>query len=273
MDMNATMTHTPPIPSHAAADASASTIAQSTDPLEARVQALKLQLRHAQKMACLGTTSAMLAHEYNNVLAPVISYAQYALDRNDVPLMRKTLETVLKQFSVVQTMSDRVLSFARPDAAATTVFNLRRMLEEAVGCLGRDLAKDNITLKFEGDESIEVKGNADALQQVFFNLVLNARQALIEKKGMLKITVTPLPGSRVMIHVRDNGCGIRRENLERVFDAFFSTKTENRGRDRKGIGLGLAICKDIIEEHGGCIDVESIEGHGTTFTVTLPTAS
>ncbi len=224
-------------------------------------------------MACLGTTSAMLAHEYNNVLAPVISYAQYALDRNDVPLMRKTLETVLKQFSAVQAMSDRVLGFARQDAATITVFNLRRVLEEAVGCLGRDLAKDNITLTFEGDKSIEIKGDADALQQVFFNLVLNARQALIEKKGMLKITVTPLPGSRVMIHVRDSGCGIRPENLERVFDEFFSTKAENRGRDRKGIGLGLAICKDIIEEHGGCIDVESIEGHGTTFTVTLPTAS
>lgn len=269
MDMNATMTHTPPIPPHAAAP----TIAQTTDPLEAQVQTLKLQLRHAQKMACLGTTSAMLAHEYNNVLAPVISYAQYALDRDDVPLMRKTLETVLKQFSAVQAMSDRVLGFARQNTTATTVFNLRRMLEEAVGCLGRDLAKDNITLKFEGDESIEVKGDADALQQVFFNLVLNARQALIEKKGMLKITVTPLPGSRVMIHVRDSGCGIRQENLERVFDAFFSTKAEKRGREQRGIGLGLAICKDIIEEHGGCIDVESIEGHGTTFTVTLPTAS
>ena len=273
MDMNATMTHTPPIPPDAAAAPAAGTIAQPTDPIEAQVQALKLQLRHAQKMACLGTTSAMLAHEYNNILAPVISYAQYALDRNDVPLMRKTLETVLKQFSAVQAMSDRVLGFARQDAAKTTVFNLRRMLEETVGCLCRDLAKDNITLKFEGDESIEVKGDADALQQVFFNLVLNARQALIEKKGTLKITVTPLPDSRVMIHVRDSGCGIRPENLERVFDAFFSTKAEKRGRDRKGIGLGLAICKDIIEEHGGCIDVESIEGHGTTFTVTLPTAS
>ncbi len=271
--MNALRTHAQPNSPDAPAARSVSTIAESTDTLEAQVQALKLQLRHAQKMACLGTTSAMLAHEYNNVLAPVISYAQYALDRDDVPLMRKTLEKVLKQFSAVQAMSDRVLGFARQDAEKSAVFNLRRMLEEAVGCLGRDLAKDNIKLKFEGDESIEVKGDADALQQVFFNLVLNARQALIEKKGTLKITVTPLPSSRVMIHVRDSGCGIREENLERVFDAFFSTKAENRGRERRGIGLGLAICKDIIEEHGGSIDVESIEGHGTTFTVTLPTAS
>ena len=147
MDMNATMTHTPPIPSDTAAAPSASATEQLTDPAAAQAQALKLQLRHAQKMACLGTTSAMLAHEYNNVLAPVISYAQYALDRDDVPLMRKALETVLKQFSAVQAMSDRVLGFARQNAAATTVFNLRRMLDQAVGCLGRDLAKDNIILK------------------------------------------------------------------------------------------------------------------------------
>ncbi len=66
---------------------------------------------------------------------------------------------------------------------------------------------------------------------------------------------------------------VEEDLLERVFDAFFSTKAEKRGREQRGIGLGLAICKDIIEEHGGCIDVESIEGHGTTFTVTLPTAS
>ena len=83
----------------------------SLESLTMQCDAMKRQLRHAQKLAALGTTSAMLAHEYNNVLTPVISYAQYALDKNDVKLMRKTLNLVLKQHSAVQVLSDRVLIY------------------------------------------------------------------------------------------------------------------------------------------------------------------
>ncbi len=249
------------------------TALQTIDSLNHQLQELRAQLRHAQKLACLGTTSAMLAHEYNNVFASVVSYARYALDNDDVQLMRKALKTMLKQYHTVRAMSDRILGLARREDQTVDTVNLTQLLQDSSACLGRDLSKDNITLSLQADDSINVKGDRHALQQVFFNLVLNARQALLGQKGLIKITATPLPNSMVMIHVRDNGRGIRRENLQKVFDPFFSTKYDESRQERKGIGLGLAICKDIVAEHGGLIEVESIEGHGTTFTVTLPTVS
>ena len=271
--MHATQTDTKPSLPEAHTPAQATTDTQSDHPPKDHINELKAQLRHAQKLACLGTNAAMLAHEYNNVFAPVISYAHYALENDDVPLMRKALQTMLRRHETVQAMSDRILGLARTKAPKIEQINLRQLLQDAIGCVGRDLAKDNITLTLQADESISVRGDRDALQQVFLNLVLNARQALLGRKGLLKITAAPLPNSMAMIHVRDNGCGIAQDNLQKIFDPFFSTKQNEARTERMGTGLGLAICKDIIEEHAGSIQVESIEGHGTTFTLTLPAVS
>ena len=271
--MHAALTNTAPLHPEAPTAPGAGASRDSIDNLRLEIKALKEQLRHAQKLACLGTTSAMLAHEYNNVFAPLISYAQYALDKHDVELMRKALRTVLKQYSTVQAMSDRILSIARPKTASVEGVNLRQLLHEAIDCLGRDLSKDNISVSIQADDSTQIEADRDALLQVFFNLILNARQAVLGRRGVIKITATPLPGARVMIHFRDSGSGINPENLERIFQPFFSTKQNEDRREQRGIGLGLAICRDIIEEHGGSIDVESIPDHGTTFTITLPSVS
>lgn len=236
------------------------------------LQQLKSQLRQAQKLASLGTAAAMLAHEYNNLFAPVVSYAQYALDRDDIALMRKTLNMMLRHSDAVQSMSQRILGLARWEAPAFEAVDLHAVVEDAVGCLGRDLAKDNISLTIEVDPALRVRGHRNQLQQVLFNLVLNARQAMIGRSGRLKISATPISDQAVAIHVRDNGRGITAANLKEIFSPFFSTKQNEERRERRGLGLGLAICKDIIDEHGGTIAVDSIEGSGTTFTITLPAA-
>lgn len=237
------------------------------------VQSLKSQLRQAQKLASLGTAAAMLAHEYNNLFAPVVSYAQYALDRNDVELMRKTLNMILRHSDAVQSMSQRILGLARWEAPVLEAVDVKAVVEDAVGCLGRDLTKDNISLTIEIDPNLRVRGHRNQLQQVLFNMVLNARQAVIGSSGRLKISATPISDDAVAIHVRDNGKGIAPAHLQDIFSPFFSTKQNEDRRERRGLGLGLAICKDIIEEHGGSIAVDSIEGSGTTFTITLPAAS
>ncbi len=247
--------------------------APTADALQQQIKELREQLRHAHKLASLGTNSAMLAHEYNNVFTPVISYAQHALDRGDTELMKRALTTVLKQYEIVRAMSDRIMGFARPSESVRGQIDFRRIIEQAVDSLGRDLAKYKITISVDIPDSLRLEGDPDALQQVFFNLILNARQALLGRGGKMKISATPLPGKRAMIHVRDTGCGIDSRNLAGVFEPFYSTKQNESRREKRGLGLGLAICKQIIEEHGGTIEVESIEGHGTTFTITLPTAS
>ncbi len=231
---------------------------------------LKEQLRHAQKLASLGTTVAMVAHEYNNILSPIVSYAQYALESEDVKMMRKTLKMVLQQHSAVAAMSNRILGYVRPGPTGVARVPLRQVVEDALVCLGRDPSKDNIRVTIDVDANLTVRGNANQLQQVFFNLLLNSRQAILGRPGAIRISATPISDTHCSVHVRDTGRGISREYLPHVFDPFFTTKTHEKKTDRRGIGLGLAICKDIIEEHGGLISVESIENSGTTFSITLP---
>ena len=241
--------------------------------LSDELRGLKDQLRHCQKLAGLGTTAAMLAHEYNNMFAPIVSYAQFALDKNDIQLMRKTLNMMLAQHEAVQAMSDRILGFARHAAPERQAVPLKEVVENAAACLGRDLGKDGIALAIDIDSALAVQGDRNQLQQVFFNLLLNARQALVERGGRIKISATQISANKVTVHFRDNGPGIADADLQQIFQPFFSTKATSGPADRRGGGLGLAICKDIIEEHGGIIAAESIKDHGTTFTITLPCPS
>ncbi len=182
--------------------------------------------------------------------------------------MRKTLGMVLKQFDAVRAMSDRLLGMARPDEGPPGRVPLLPLIKDALVCLGRDPTKDGIRLIIEVDEHIAVLGHPNHLQQVFFNLFLNARHAMRDKRGTLKISATPLSETMLTVHVRDTGCGISPDNLARIFDPFFTTRGEAR-KSARGIGLGLAVCREIIREHGGDISVESMEGRGTSFSLTL----
>ncbi len=260
---------------HTAADrqtpgASPAAVEQSADTLLEQVDQLKHQLREAQKLASLGTTSAMLAHEYNNVLAPVVSYAQYALDRDDVPMMRKTLHMMLKQFAAVQAMSDRVLGLARRTPPQLAPARLRQVIEDALMCLGRDPAKDHISVVLDVDESIQVCGHQQQLQQVIFNLLINARQAMIGRHGVLSVRARPGPNNHVVVQLQDNGRGIEANHLEHIFDPFFTTKQGEPTAECRGVGLGLSISREIVEAHGGSIEAHSKVGHGTTFSISLP---
>ena len=230
------------------------------------------QLRQTQKLASIGTTAAMFAHEFNNLFTPVLAYAQQALDTGDVDLMKLALNKTLDRVAIVRQMADRVVGLARQPHAGVKSVKVAELVENAVGCLCRDLDKDNITVKVQIDESLAVRANENQLLQVLFNLVINARQAMLGRRGRLTIDANPTGSGQVVINIRDTGCGIEPENLDRIFEQFFSTKTDADKPDRRGLGLGLAICRDIIEEHDGTITVASEPGQGTTFTLILPQA-
>lgn len=238
--------------------------------LEKQFSLLKEQTRQAQKLASLGTAAAMLAHEFNNLMSPVVGYARYALDAGDGALMVKALEMTLKQTAIITAMSDRILGLAASEATAVTRVNVREAIAEAEACLCRDLSKDGIKLVNEVDAAVYVQADAKQLQQVLFNLLLNARQAIKHRNGRIKITATRAEDGLFAIEVVDNGCGIPSDRIDDIFDAFHTTKSDRP--DKSGLGLGLTLCRDIIEEHGGAIRVASEVDQGATFTFTLRAA-
>lgn len=254
-----------------AADASTlqNTAEQQLDRLESEFGRLKELLRRSQRLASLGTASAMLAHEYNNLFTPVVGYAQHALDRNDPELMRLALEKVIKQTQTITRMSDRILGLAVERDQVPASCRLLGVVEDAIGCLGRDLSKDRIDLTVQIDPDLTVRANPHQLEQVLFNLITNARQAMLGRSGRLTIDAAPSGAERVRLSVRDNGPGISNHHIDQIFDPFFTTKRSGRKIESAGIGLGLYICRELIEDNGGTINVESESGKGATFIIDL----
>ena len=156
--------------------------------LENQFAQLKEQTRQAQTLATLGTSAAMLAHEFNNVMTPVISYARFAIDSDDKELMVKALNMTLKQAAIVSSMSDRILGLAVNEAQVLKPVNLSATVEEAKLCMCRDLSKDSITLVNSIEPSLKVMADAKQLQQVFFNMLINARHAIDHRNGRIKIS-------------------------------------------------------------------------------------
>jgi signal transduction histidine kinase len=242
------------------------------DQLGERCEQMKDQLRQAQKLASIGTTAAMIAHEFNNLLTPVLAYAQLALESQDVELMRKALAKTLERVGVLRDMADRVIGLAKQSDTVIKSVPVRAVVENALGCLAREPDKDNIALRLQVDMHLAVRANENQLLQVLFNLIINARQAMIGRRGRLTIDAEATSEDLVRIHVRDTGCGIAPEHLPHIFEPFFSTKRHHERPDRRGLGLGLSICRDILHELDGEIEVESELNVGTTFTLTLPQA-
>ncbi len=240
--------------------------------LERRFVALRDQVRQSQRLASLGTAAAMLAHESNNLMTPVGGYAKYALEHDDVEMMKKALGMTLRQTATLSAMANRILGLAIDEAQSFESVAVRECAEEAVACLCRDLTKDGIALTLEIDADLKVWAEPKQLVQVLFNLLINARQATGGRSGRITISARETDDDRVAIEVRDTGCGIPPDQLDAVFEPFFTTKKDARANGRPGVGLGLAICRDIIEEHRGRITVASELGKGATFTITLPSS-
>jgi two-component system, NtrC family, sensor kinase len=224
---------------------------------------------HSQRLAALGTQTASLAHEINNVMTPVVGHAQHALKMGDAESMAKALRRTLKQSEMVLSMMRRVLGFASDDSASWGTVDVEQLIDDSVDCLFRDLSKDGIDIVRSSETGLVVSGHAGQLQQVLFNLLINARDAMDGKKGRITIS-SVLAGDLVEISVSDRGCGIDPDDLSKVFDAFYSTKMAGEGRARGGSGLGLMVCKEIVEGHQGSMSVQSEPGRGSTFTIRLP---
>lgn len=259
-------------------------LASALEQLQARVSELEHELERTQRLATIGTLMGSIAHEFNNILTPVMSYAQLAQQSpEDRALVSKALQKAVEGTERAAQIAAALLGFIRDDETEL-VTHVGAAIRDCLACVGREPQKDGISLVVEAPTDCWVRIRPVALQQVLMNLLLNAWEVVSAGSGQIRIkaecsTWNP-SGSRVgkagpkgshgwvRITVSDNGIGMSPELVKKLFQPFVRGKQAPGGR--RGTGLGLAICKRLIQEAGGTIEVESALGHGTTFTVTLP---
>ena len=237
---------------------------------------LRQQLDQTQPLVNLGLVSAMIAHEINNILTPIGNYAQLAAQNpDDTELTKKVINKTAANTERAAKILDAMLAMANGRNQPPALHPVKQMIEEIFDCLARDFTKDRINLTLDIPDDLEVTVDRICFQQVMMNLIINARQALISEQnsragGSLKISAVP-NCQTIDISVADTACGIAPENLDKIFEPFFSTKTDNiDASDRAGAGLGLAFCKRVVLAHNGTIEVQSQPGQGTEFTIKLP---
>ena len=253
----------------------------STDDLPARLgemerqlEDLREQLTESQRLATIGTIAAVIAHEFNNLLTPIVSYSQYALQsaesaKPDAELIKKALSKAFQSSTKAGRICTSMLGLARGESSFGTV-EIQRLVEETLLVLARDPHKDGIALRVQVQPGLTVHGDHVQLEQVLLNLLINARQAMLGKGGSITIKAQRADGGDLKLQVIDTGPGIPEKYQQRIFDPFFTTKGTTRKGEPKGTGLGLAICREIVEHHKGRIEVQSEVGKGSTFTIHLP---
>ena len=247
------------------------TVSQDTQAQLARLRrenrALRAQLHRAQRLATVGTMTAMIAHEFNNILTPIISYAEMA--RKNPALAAKAIDRAADGGQRASSIANAILGIARDEQSQEETFALAELIDRTLEAMARPPQRDRIEVVVDVAPDLAISTRRVELQHVLLNLLLNARAAVLAKESARRIEISARRrGGKVAICVRDNGMGIRPEDARRIFQPFYSTKDPGEG-DLGGHGLGLAICHDIVTALGGSICVQSTPGRGAAFTVSL----
>jgi PAS domain S-box-containing protein len=227
---------------------------------------LEMQLLQSQKLAALGVMASGIAHEIRNPLAICSSAAQFLMDNDlSAEFRRDCANKIHVGIQRASLIIENLLRFARPSASKNIEqLDLLALLEETLVLVANQarIQKIETTLHFP-EESVQINGVASLLQQMFMNLFLNAIKAMPDG-GVLSIVVVK-KANEVLVCVQDSGLGISKADIDKIFDPFFTLFPVGQGA-----GLGLSICYSIVRQHFGTIEVDSVIGKGTTFTVRLP---
>jgi len=219
----------------------------------------------------IGETMAGLVHELNNPLTGVIGFAQLAARSQDCPdTIRHNLDLVVSQAARCRKVLEDALNASRSQPAEKKGLHVNDLLNSAVELMGTEFKLDKVALEcMTSPKDTVINADEQQMLQVIINLLNNARHAVRLKKGKGRVRLSEsVRSGKVRIQVTDNGEGISKENLPRIFERYFTTKP-----DSEGTGLGLPICKEIVERHGGSISVETSPSVGTAVTVDLPAAA
>jgi two-component system NtrC family sensor kinase len=249
-------------------------LAQSFNAMTQKLSEAQRQVYQSQKLAAVGQLAAGVAHEINNPLTGVLSYSSFLLKRAaDKPEFKDDLDVIVRETQRCRGIVKGLLDFARPSPPEKHPSDINEIVERAIRIVHAQLAAHRVEVhKRLRADLPAVNADANQIQQIIVNLLLNANDAIGDTGGTVALTTdlrtnrdgARADGSAIEISVSDTGCGIPEAHLERLFEPFFSTK------GRKGTGLGLAVAWGIVERHNGRIEVESAVGKGTTFRVLLP---
>ena len=233
--------------------------------------ALETQLAQADKLSSIGLLAAGVAHEINTPLAVISSYAQMLAkqlrgDPRADERLGPVLDKITQQSFRAAEIANGLLNFSRTSTTEFRATDLNQVIRDTLSLLEHQFKTAQILLDLDlAGELPPIHGNPGKLQQVFLNLLLNAKEAM---PGGGRLRVATLLNGHVEAVISDSGSGIAPEHLKRIYDPFFTTK--NIPGDRRGTGLGLAVSYGIIQEHAGKIHVESAVGAGTTFHLEFP---
>ncbi|MGA2170101.1 MAG: ATP-binding protein [Terracidiphilus sp.] len=230
---------------------------------------LETQLAQADKLSSIGLLAAGVAHEINTPLAVISSYAQMLSKqlKGDTRL-GLVLDKITQQSFRAAEIANGLLNFSRTSTTEFRETNLNQVIRDTLSLLEHQFKTAQIVVDLDlAEELPPIHGNPGKLQQVFLNLLLNAKEAM---PGGGRLRVATLVDGHVEALIADSGTGIAPENLKRIYDPFFTTKTPSRPGDRRGTGLGLSVSYGIIQEHAGKIHVQSAVGAGTTFHLEFP---
>jgi len=238
-----------------------------------QIDLLKDQLAQAQKLTALGELVSTTTHEFNNILMTIINYAKLGMRHRDNATREKAFEKILTASARAAKITNSVLGMARNRSKDKEPTDLNKLIEDTLVLLEREMNKYRIRVEKKLPSVPEALVNGNQIQQVLLNLLINARQAMAHG-GRLLIKLEHRPEENMVdLVVRDYGSGIPAEKLPHIFDSFFTTKKGPDASGKGGTGLGLSMCRDIIESHRGRIRVDSTVGKGTAFTLKLPTAT
>lgn len=245
--------------------------ASNSAPADSVVSALQDELIACNRLAMLGNVAAMAAHEYNNLLTPIVARTEAALHApDDAAFVRTTLERTLTQARRAVALSRHLLEMAHDWTRPAELCSVAQAAREALETSARPFEKDGIEVRLEIPDGLHVCAQADLLSQVLLNLVLNAREAMKPNGGLLVIRADD-EGAFVRLAISDTGRGIPRDRLDRVLNPFLAAEPTARPHDWHAVGLGLSVCRLIATRHGARMQASANEGRGCTFTLWWPT--
>jgi PAS domain S-box-containing protein len=242
------------------------------DQAEEALRKAKAELAHVTRITMLGELTASIAHEVNQPLAAVVANAEASLrwlnrEQPDLAAARRSVEWVISDGCRASDVIRRVRALATKSDLEAARLDLNRVVNEAVTLVEHELTKHGVDFRTELMADLpEVFGDRIQLQQVIINLMMNAIEAtepIADRPRDLLIRSGKDDTGQLIVSVTDSGIGISPENANRLFNAFFTTKAS-------GLGMGLSICRSIVEAHGGRMSASSNEGPGATFQFTLP---
>jgi len=230
---------------------------------------LQAQLIHSAKMAALGTLASGIAHEFSNLLQIVIGHVAFAQRTKKPEDMEDALNIVLDTSGKATEIIRYLSTFSGQEVSEREPCDITELVESVLLLVDKQLKKHNIRVVRKYERIPAIRVNKAEMQQVFLGIVINARDAMLPKGGKLGICVKQVKGN-IEVGFSDTGKGIKKENLNKVFEPFYTTKGAFGGSTVPGMGLGLSVSYGIMQRHRGTIEVSSQAGQGTIFTVKLP---